>query len=322
MDILLLIAGVALILLGANYLTEGASALAARFGIPEFLIGLTVVAIGTSMPELVVSVMSGMRGNSDIAIGNVVGSNMFNTFIILGITAFIRPLRLTQDNIRKDIPFMVLASLLLLAVVGDVVLDQQAAGVVSRTEGLMLLGFFVIFMAYTIFSAGGGPAATFAEKRIRVKARRKSIWLILLMIAGGLGGLVWGGDLFLNSATSIARSLGVSEAVIAVTLVAAGTSMPELATSVVAAVKGNVDMALGNIIGSNISNIFLVLGASAAIKPLDMGDIIPGDAVAVIGSSVVIFLSAFFFRKRTIGVPEGIVYLLLYGAYVAWLLAR
>ena len=320
--VLLLLAGFALIIAGANYFTEGASAIALRFGISEFIIGMTVVAIGTSMPELVVSLLSAIKGNNDMAIGNVVGSNMFNVLVILAVSAIITPLPLTRNIMRKDIPFLVLSAVACFIVASDVYLGSGGQGFISRSEGLLLLGFFVVFMAYMIFSGKQTGKISISEKRKRVLARKKSIWLVFLMVVGGCAALVFGADLFLDSATSIARSLGVSEAVIAVTLVAAGTSMPELATSIVAAVKGNTDIALGNIIGSNIANVFLVLGASATVKPLTMGDIIPGDMIAMIGVSVLVFLCAFTFKKNYVDRKEGVIFLLLYGVYVWWLLVR
>lgn len=320
--VLLLIAGCALIVAGANYFTEGASSLAARFGISQFIIGLTVVAIGTSLPELVVSLLSALKGSSDMAIGNVVGSNMFNLMVILAMSVLIQPIPLTRNNVRKDIPFLILASAACLVVASDTLLGGGTESTISRSEGLLLLGFFIVFMAYSIFSGSNTGTVTISDKRQRVLARKKSIWLVVLMIVGGCAGLIFGANLFLDNAVSIARSLGVSEAVIGVTLVAAGTSMPELAASVAAAVKGNTGMALGNVVGSNISNIFLVLGASATVRPLTLGGIVPGDMLAMIASSVLLFLCCFTFRKNYMDRTEGVIFLLLYVAYVWWLLVR
>lgn len=320
--VLLLIAGCALIVAGANYFTEGASSLAARFGISQFIIGLTVVAIGTSLPELVVSLLSALKGSSDMAIGNVIGSNMFNLLVILAMSVLIQPIPLTRNNVRKDIPFLILASAACLVVASDTFLGGGTESTISRSEGLLLLGFFIVFMAYSIFSGSNTGTVTISDKRQRVLARKRSIWLVVLMIVGGCAGLIFGANLFLDNAVSIARSLGVSEAVIGVTLVAAGTSMPELAASVAAAVKGNTGMALGNVVGSNISNIFLVLGASATVQPLTLGGIVPGDMLAMIASSVLLFLCCFTFRKNYMDRTEGVIFLLLYVAYVWWLLVR
>ncbi len=322
LTVLLLLVGFALIIGGAHYFTEGASSLAKRFGISEFIVGMTVVAIGTSMPELFVSALSSMKGSSDMAVGNVVGSNMFNVLIILAISVLVAPIPMTRSIMRKDLPFLVLASVVFLVVAADPFLDGADNGYISRSEGILLLGFFAIFMAYTIFSAQHTGKVSITDKKKRVVARRKNIWLVLLMIVGGCAALVFGADMFLDSSVAIARSLGVSEAVIAVTLVAAGTSMPELAASVVAAVKKNTDIALGNIVGSNIANIFLVLGTSATLSPLTMGDIIPGDMIALIAVAVLLFLCAFTFRKNQIDRNEGIIFMLLYVAYVWWLMVR
>lgn len=311
MDILFLILGLALILGGANFLTDGSAALAQRFKVSEFIIGLTVVAIGTSTPELVVSLLSAINGQSDMAIGNVVGSNTFNVFMILGICAIVAPLALTRSNIRRDIPIGFAVSLILLAC--------GYSGVISRPVGIVFVILYMLLMWYTIRSskpeAGDAPDAPSTEKP-------KSMWLTLLMIVGGLAALVGGGNLFLDSATAIARSLGISESVIAITLVAGGTSLPELASSIVSLVKGKADMALGNVIGSNTANILLILGTSASVTPLTLGSITIIDLYMVLLSSLVLFIAAFTFRKKAIDRWEGIIFLLIYVAYIYYLITR
>ncbi|HIW64674.1 MAG TPA: calcium/sodium antiporter [Candidatus Alistipes intestinipullorum] len=317
MDIVLTLLGLGLILAGANFLTDGSAALAQRFRVPEFIIGLTIVAVGTSTPELVVSVLSAIAGKSDVAIGNVVGSNIFNVFVILGLCAIFRPLPLTAGNIRRDIPFGVVASLLLLATASDALLGYGPADRIGRIDGIVMLLLYVALIGYTIRvtprpeeSADDGKAA-----------RSMPGWMMAVMIVGGLAGLVFGGELFLDGATSIARSLGVSESVIAITLVAGGTSLPELASSLVSLFKGKADMALGNVIGSNIANILLILGLSATIHPLSMGGITHRDLLVVLLTSVLLFLAAFTFRRRAVDRWEGILFLLLYGGYL-WLLIK
>lgn len=311
MDYLLLVVGLALILGGANYLTDGSAALAQRFKVSEFIIGLTIVAVGTSTPEFVVSLLSAIGGQSDMAIGNIVGSNIFNVFFILGVCAIIAPLALTRSNIRRDIPIGLAVSLILLACC--------YSGVISRPVGIVFIILYILLTWYTIRSskpeAGDAPDAPSTEKP-------KAIWLTLLMIIGGLGALVWGGNMFLDSATAIARSWGVSESVIALTLVAGGTSIPELASSVVSLLKGKADMALGNVIGSNTANILLILGACSTVTPLTLGGITIADLYMVVLSSVVLFLAAFTFRKRAIDRWEGIIFLLIYVAYVYYLIVR
>ena len=321
-DILLLIAGLALILFGANFLVDGASAIAKRFGISDFIIGMTIVGIGTSTPEMVVSFLSAAQGNADIAVGNVMGSNIFNILMILGITALISPLALTSNNIKKDIPFALLAAFTLLFAGSDMFLDGSAANIISRTDGLMLLALFGVFMAYTIYSsqsssAIGNQAQEQPQTQPQLQAQaQKPVWVSAIMVIGGLGGLVYGGDLFVAAASSLAKMLGVSDAVIAVTIMAGGTSLPELASCVVAAMKKNTDLALGNVIGSNVSNIFLILGGSAVIHPLGMANIGTFDLGTLLLASILLFFTAFTFKKRTLDRIEGALFILIYIGYV------
>ena len=317
MDILLLIVGLGLILAGANFLTDGSAALAQRFRVPEFIIGLTVVAVGTSTPELVVSVLSAIGGQSDVAIGNVVGSNIFNVFVILGVCALIRPVPLTAGNIRRDIPFGVLVSLLLLALAQDSLLCKGAADRIGRLDGAAMLALYILLMWYTIRKTKR-PEATAPTEGSKAPM---AAWLTAVMIVGGLAGLVFGGEMFLRSATSIARSLGVSESVIAITLVAGGTSLPELASSLVSLFKGKAEMALGNVIRSNLANILLILGVSATIHPLSMGGITVWDLLMVLLSSVVVFLAAFTFKRKAIDRWEGALFVAIYAVYI-WYLIR
>ena len=280
-DILLLIVGLALILTGANYLVDGASAIAKRAGLSDFIIGMTIVGIGTSTPEMVVSFASAIKGNADIAVGNVIGSNIFNTLMILGATALFSPIRLTSNNVKKDIPFALLAAFVLCTFGCSTWLDGTAVNTISRVSGIMLLSLFGVFMAYTIYSSSSQGATTDNPDNPSGSKKTAPIWLASLMILGGLCGLVFGGDMFVNAASAIAKSLGVSDAVIAVTIVAGGTSMPELASCLVAAYKKNTDQALGNVIGSNVSNIFLILGGSATIHPLVMAGTKPLDLITL-----------------------------------------
>lgn len=325
-NILILIAGLALILLGANYLVDGASAIAKKWGISEFVIGMTIVGIGTSTPEMVVSFLSAAQGNADIAVGNVVGSNLFNTLMILGVTALIMPLPLTGNNIKKDIPFALLAAATLIFAGSDVLLDGASANIISRTDGLMLLSLFGVFMAYTIYSSQTQSAPALSEAKAEMSAanaanaegetKERPMWLALIMVVGGLAGLVYGGNLFVDSASSLAKMLGVSDAVIAVTIMAGGTSLPELASCAVAAVKKNADLALGNVIGSNVANIFLILGGSAVIHPLGMNNIGNLDFSTLIISTILLFITAFTFKKRTLDRAEAILFILIYVGYI------
>lgn len=319
MDILLLLVGLGLILAGANFLTDGSAAVAQRFRVPEFIIGLTIVAIGTSTPELVVSVLSAAAGNSDIAIGNVVGSNIFNVFVILGICALIRPLALTASNIRRDIPFGMAASLVLLAVTSDRFMGTGGIDKIGRLDGIVMLALYIGLMWFTIRATKRSGAETGTSDTKNAK-KPAALWLSVVMIVGGLAGLVFGGEMFLKSATAIARSLGISESIIAITLVAGGTSLPELASSVVSLLKGKAEMALGNVIGSNIANILLILGVSATIHPLTMGGITLTDILMVVLSSLLLFVTAFTFRKKQIDRWEGAIFLAIYVAYIWYLI--
>ncbi len=315
-DILLLIAGLALILAGANYLVDGASAIAKKAGLSDFIIGMTIVGIGTSTPEMVVSFTSAIQGNADIAVGNVVGSNIFNALMILGVTALFYPIRLTSDNVKKDIPFALLASFVLCTLGCSTWLDSTATNIISRVSGIMLLCLFGVFMAYTIYSSSSQGANDTPENNLSGSKKLPPVWLAAIMIIGGLCGLVFGGDMFVDSASAIAKSLGVSDAVIAVTIVAGGTSLPELASCLVAAYKKNTDQALGNVIGSNVCNIFLILGGSATIHPLVMSGTKPLDLIALMISSILVFLFAFTFRKKQIDRIEGALLIALYAGFV------
>ena len=316
MDILILVIGLALILLGANYLVDGASAIAKKAGLSDFIIGMTIVGIGTSTPEMVVSFASAIKGNADIAVGNVLGSNLFNTLMILGITALFYPIRLTSNNVKKDIPFALLAAFVLCTFGCSTWLDNTTVNTISLVGGILLLSLFGVFMAYTIYSSSSQKEEVLPDNSSG-SMKATPVWKAILMVLGGLCGLVFGGDMFVNSASAIARSLGVSDAVIAVTIVAGGTSMPELASCLVAAFKKNTDQALGNVIGSNVSNIFLILGGSATIHPLVMSGTKPLDLITLMIASLLVFIFAFTFRKKQIDRIEGALLVCIYIGFIA-----
>lgn len=324
MNILLLIGGLILILLGANGLTDGAASVAKRFRIPPIVIGLTIVAFGTSAPELTVSVSSALKGSADITIGNVVGSNIFNTLMIVGCTALFAPIIITRNTLRKEIPLCILSSIVLLICANDVFLDKASENILNRVDGLLLLCFFVIFMGYT-FAIASKPATMEQQAEypvIEEETEIKSLpwWKSILYIIGGLAALIYGGQLFVDGATGIARNLGVSESIIGLTLVAGGTSLPELATSIVAALKKNPEIAIGNVIGSNLFNIFFVLGCSASITPLHLSGITYFDLFTLVGSGILLWLFGLFFAKRTITRIEGGIMILCYVAYTVVLI--
>lgn len=313
----MLIGGLLLILAGANGLTDGAASVAKRFRIPGIVIGLTIVAFGTSAPELTVSVASALKGSADIAIGNVVGSNIFNTLMIVGCTALFAPIVITKNTLQKEIPLCILASVVLLICANGMFLNGDAENVLDRTDGLLLLCFFAIFMSYTFAIVSGNRKEAEAEgEEIKVLPT----WKSALYIIGGLGALIAGGSFFVDGACGIARSLGVSESVIGLTLVAGGTSLPELATSVVAALKKNPEIAIGNVIGSNLFNIFFVLGCSASLTPLRLTGITNLDLWVLVASGVLLWFFGLFFAKRTITRIEGSILVLCYVAFIAVLI--
>lgn len=315
-QILILIGGLILILLGANYLVDGASSIAKRFGISEFVIGLTIVGIGTSSPEMVVSFMSAIKGNADMAIGNIAGSNIFNSLMILGITALVAPLAITKENLKKDIPLNIIVTALLIILGMNFTLFGIGENTISRIDGLILLGIFACYM-WVSFKSDKGDEAEGEEGTVS-----RNLAVSIIMVIGGLAALIFGGRLFVNSATTLAQMFGVSDKFIAITVMAAGTSMPELATCVVAAVKGRGQLALGNVLGSNISNILLILGGSALICPLSFSGMTSIDLVVVFLCAVFIFLSAFLFRKKELDRVEGVIFLLTEVAYMWYLISN
>lgn len=317
LDVIFLIGGLVLILLGANGLTDGAAAVAKRFKISDLVIGLTIVAFGTSAPELVISAMAAMGGSAEMAIGNVVGSNIFNVLMIIGVTALVMPIQVGQGTLSKEIPLVVLASFALAFMANDIWLDGGNTNIISRIDGLVLLAFFLIFLRYTFAIAHNGGDEAEGEK-----IKEMPIWKSILFILGGLAGLIYGGQLFVDGASGIASSLGVSESIIGLTIVALGTSLPELATSVTAALKKNSGIAIGNVIGSNLFNVFFVLGCSATISPLPMGGINNVDMAVLIGSAILFWLVGCFFKKRTITRMEGALLVICYVAYTAFLISQ
>lgn len=315
LQIATLIGGLLLILLGANYLVDGSSSIARRFGLSEFIIGLTIVGIGTSTPEMVVSFLSAFNGNADMAIGNIVGSNIFNTMLILGITAMIAPLTITKSNINKDIPLNIGVTVLLILLGMNASIFGVGENVLSRLDGGILLAIFAWYMWNSFRS---DSADTDSGEEIRTYTPVISTLLIL----GGLAALIFGGRLFVNAATEIAKGFGVSDKFIAVTVLAAGTSMPELATSVVAAIKGRGQLALGNILGSNISNILLILGGSALITPLSFTGMSAVDLCAVLLSALFILFSAYAFKKKQLDRIEGSILVLMEAGYMWYLISN
>lgn len=306
MSILYIILGAVVVLWGADRLTDGATALAQRMKIPQIVIGLTVVAMGTSMPEFFVSLMSALHGTSDLAVGNIVGSNIFNTMAIVGIAAVVAPMTISRNTVRKDIPFAVLASALLLMMCYNLE--------ISRWEAAVLFVVFIIFMVYTVrMGMKNGDEQAIEQPPM---ALWKSVGLLIL----GLLCLVGGSDLFVNGAKSVAKMLGVSDAVIGLTVVACGTSLPELATSIVAARKGQSAIAIGNVIGSNVFNILMILGVTGMVLPMNIQGITTLDLSVMMGSMVLVWL--FSFTKYTVERWEGALLTVGFIGYMTWLVVH
>lgn len=311
-NLILLLIGLGLVVLGADWLVNGASSIARRAGISEFVIGMTIVGFGTSCPELVVSLTGAIEGNSDISVGNVVGSNIFNALFILGLTALVLPVGMTDKNRRIDIPITLVVTILLV-VLG--ITGSMSGPVISRWEGVVML---LVFSAYLFYCFKSDSKDEFSETQQATLSFPKAIALTLT----GLAGLIFGGDLFVDSATALARQIGVSDKFIAVTILAGGTSLPELATSLTAAIKGKEQLALGNILGSNVFNAMLILGLSSIITPLSFASMTVVDIAALVLSSVLLLIWAYTGRRNRIDRREGAAMLLCYVAYNVFLFSR
>ncbi len=311
-NFLILVAGLAMVVYGANLLVDGASSLAKKYNIPNIVIGLTVVAFGTSAPELAVSTYAAWAGNSEIAIGNVIGSNIFNIFLILGVSSLIFPLTILRNTVLKEIPLSLLAAVVLYFMVNDIMFADADKNYISFSDGITLLSFMAIFMYYLVHLA-----KTSGEDE-DLNIQNMTIYKCLFYILAGLVLLVSGGKFFVDSAVELALGFGLSQAVVGLTIVAAGTSLPELATSVVAALKKNSDIAVGNIVGSNIFNIFFILGTSALISPLPKGNITDIDIYVCIFASLALFATCYVIGKNKINKIEGVIFILFYILYLAY----
>lgn len=311
LSIVLLLVGFVILIFGADKLVEAASALAANFGIPNIVIGLTVVAFGTSAPELVVNVFAAVNNSPEMVMGNVLGSNIFNVLAILGVSSVIYPLAVKSNTTWIEIPLAFLAALLVLIVASDQLLDKMPDDLITRSEGIVMLLFFAVFLAYNIIvskSPGQKPESIEIPK---YSSAQSLLWIIV-----GLTGLVVGGKLIVDNAVSIASTLGIPERVIGLTIVSIGTSLPELATSIAAVRKKKVDIAIGNVVGSNIFNIFFILGVSSTILPITIQPENFRDIWMNIIAGLLLFVFIFTGKERKLERWEGVIFLVLYTAYV------
>lgn len=306
------VAGIVLVILGADWLTKGASAFARRMNISELVIGLTIVAIGTSLPEFVISVGSAIKGSPGLALGNVIGSNIFNGLLILGVAALLSPVKFNVRMLTRELPFNLLASVVLLLVSGSMLVGGAPGEYITRYSGLLLLCFLAVFIRYT-FSITDSDDESDTDTPL-------TVWRIIIFIVAGLAALIFGGNIFVDGATALAHFIGLSEAVIGITIVSAGSSLPELAVSVSAARKGKVGIAMGNVLGSNILNIFFILGTSAAITPISLNGFSFVDYYVLVASSLLIYFVGRFGGKAVITRFEGAVLVAAYVAYTTYLI--
>jgi len=316
LNIFMVLAGFFLLIKGADYLVDGAGSIARRLGIPALVVGLTVIAFGTSAPELFVNVIASFKGVTDIAVGNVLGSNLANIFLVLGVTAMVAPLTLKSNTVWKEVPFSLLAALMVLVFGSDHLLGEGTADIISRSEGLALLGFFFVFMVYTfgIKSDGERP-----QQKIEIMSVEKSLFLSI----GGLVALGLGGQIVVSGSVGIAAAIGLSTNLIALTVIALGTSLPELVTGVIAARKGHLDMAIGGVVGSNVFNIFFILATSAIIHPLTFASNNLVDALAVLVATTVLFIFMFLGKARnTLNRREGAFFIFMYFGYIVYAVLR
>ena len=309
--IIAFVIGFVILIKGADLLVDGASSIAFRFGISQVVIGLTIVSFGTSAPEFLVNVTAGLNDASDLALGNIIGSNIANTFLILGIAALITPLSIKTPTIHREIPFCFMASLILIALLNDVFIDSESKNVLSHIDGIVLLAFFGLFVYYVFTISKDNPED--GEEAISMGMTKTIIYITL-----GSAGLIFGSKLVVDGAVKIATSFGISQAVIGSTIVAIGTSLPELTASAVAAKKGNSDIAIGNVVGSNVFNILWILGASASIKALPVPENILVDLAALAGSTFFLFIFLYIGKRHTLQRSQGAIFVILYAGYLVY----
>ncbi len=311
---ILFIVGFFILIKGADLLVDGSSSIARKLNISNIVIGLTIVAFGTSTPEFIVNIFASINGNTEIAIGNVLGSNIANILLILGIAAIIYPISAKKNTVLKEIPFSLLAALIVAVTANDIIIDGNTSSVITRIDGLVFLGFFLIFLYYTL-------SITKSDDDINEKPIKELSFVQAgLYILVGLAGLVFGGKWIVEGAVTIAESFNISQSVIGLTVVAVGTSLPELATSAVAAYKKQSDIAIGNVVGSNIFNVFWILGASAIIKPLPFNTDSNADILVNIIASVILFFAMYVGKKHVLERWQGVLLVLLYLGYLAFLI--
>ena len=319
-DILFLVIGLALVLAGANYLTDGATAIAKRFRLSDLVIGMTVVAFGSSTPDLVVSLTSTLQDKGAMAVANIVGANIFDIFLVIGLCALVRPVVIGRATLQKVFPMVILSSVVLFLMACDMIIDGLGWNFIDRSDGMILLCFFAINCVVTYMVSKSPDTAPSSAGNTQVSDRPRKMWVAAVMVAGGLAGLVIGGNWFVSSASGIAEKAGMSQSLVGLTIVAVGSSLPDLSTSLIAAVKGHSGIAVGNIVGSCVLNVFFIIGLCATVKPLELGSVNAIDFGVLVFGSVLIWLFGWVWGKRTINRPEGIILIACYVAYIVYLI--
>lgn len=319
-DIIFIILGLALVLGGANYLTDGATAIARRYKVSDLIIGMTIVAFGSSTPDLVVSLTATLQDKGALAVGNIVGANIFDILFVVGLCALVRPVKIGKATLQKEFPMVILSSFVLFLVACDVLIDGLKTNFIDRSDGLILLCFFAIncYVTYMVSKSPDTLSTTAGNTDIDKKPIR--MWLSLVMIAGGLAGLVIGGNWFVSNASGLAEKCGMSQSLVGLTIVAIGSSLPDLTTSLVAAIKGHSGIAVGNVVGSCVLNVFFIIGLCSTIKPLELGTINAIDFGVLVAGSLIIWLFGWVWGRRSINRPEGIALMLCYAGYIAYLI--
>lgn len=318
-DILFLIIGLALILAGANYLTDGATAIAKKFHLSDLVIGMTVVAFGSSTPDLVVSLTSTLQDKGAMAVANIVGANIFDIFLVIGLCALVRPVVIGKATLQKVFPMVILSSVVLFLMACDRLVDGLSTNFIDRSDGLILLCFFAINCVVTYMVSKAPDTLPSSAGNTEVSSRPVKMWLAIVMVIGGLGGLVIGGDWFVNSASGIAEKAGMSQSLVGLTIVAVGSSLPDLSTSLIAAIKGHSGIAVGNIVGSCVLNVFFIIGLCATVRPLELGTVNAIDFGVLVFGSLLIWLFGWVWGRRTINRPEGVMLILGYVGYIVYL---
>ena len=319
-EILFLIIGLALVLAGANYLTDGATAIARKFHVSDLVIGMTVVAFGSSTPDLVVSLTSTLQNKGAMAVANIVGANIFDILLVIGLCALVRPVVIGKSTLQKVFPMVILSSVVLFLMSCDVLVDGLSSNFIDRSDGLILLCFFVINCVVTYMVSKSPDTLASSAGNTEIKNKPIKMWLSVLMVAGGLGALVIGGNWFVSSASGIAEKAGMSESLVGLTIVAIGSSMPDLSTSLIAAIKGHSGIAVGNIVGSCVLNVFFIVGLCATIKPLELGTVNAIDFGVLVVGSLLIWIFGWVWGKRTINRPEGAMLIICYIGYILYLI--